>query len=1071
MYAIATEFTPDSWLWSMTVRSTVALGATTVISWLLRRNSAALRHRVWVLGLGASVLIPIVSFAFPMIPMPVLAGRHGGEAQQAVEDTNDTSSTIGEVTGPTTVGPEAPSSQVISAAAASDNRTGVVELVGARPVDYLGIKQIVVQLWLVGLGLGVGTFVLVYAGQAWQVSKLSPVSDPCWQQSVEKAAKQLGLRRKVSTVVADRTHVPAAFGVIGIKLIVPANWRSWPVDQRDCILLHELAHVHRRDMATQVLARLAVLVQWFNPLAWYAARRIRIERELASDDCVLLTGFPPSSYAQHLLLTVKQYRPQPMPMGVAMAHSARLDDRVKSILDPQKNRNAVGHRAYILTAAFTVVACIALGAITPTTAAVSATGLQSDSEAPVWKKGHTYYYSKTLPTSLVFAPDGKSLLAADATGTIQNLNLQVEGNSYLWSTKVAGFHPALAYSLDGKSIYATCDDGVVVFDAQGKEVGRIEEKNSKPIAIGVFPDQAIDDRASFAQIVFGSADGYFVKTWATTRKPEDAGTISTSTRPQGTDDTDAWAVPLAVDPRGRSAIMTGPIDGTGQVAGRVGANVLWAYVCGNYEDGSPGNRIMKGHNTTVVSAAWSKEGSTALTGDAQGRVIEWNPTRLTEAGKLGGMKELRRHEFGGRVAALAVSDNGKRMAAYVLGKQGRIYVWNAGEPGVKLAPIHTESTDLSGRNAFASIAMSPDGQQLAACAGDRDWLEKPVELTGKIRLWNFDASPSQQPAPKLAFVNPHGNGRGTDFIIPNNNVIYSTSTKKARTLYFYDMEDGTILSAMSFGEDVSLSRLARSPERDWIVLGQDSDNKRFDAEIRHANIHPPRKTIPDCEQLLGLGNGGKELAVVRSGKIEMWNTTTGKLITQAPFPVKRIDASAFAPDGRLVVASENALVLWDWENHRHEYIDIGRKTTSLAFSPDGRFLAEGPESGSVQLRDLETRRVVRNFITDQQLSVPQLAFTQSGRVLVACDKKVSKNQSTNDASRPRIFLWDTADGSLAHQIEVPGIPQSFDISPNELYLVARVTNAEGSKLMGWRLDGKKIEPRRSNALPAAAPSQ
>ena len=71
---------------------------------------------------------------------------------------------------------------------------------------------------------------------------------------------------------------------------------------------------------------------------------------------------------------------------------------------------------------------------------------------------------------------------------------------------------------------------------------------------------------------------------------------------------------------------------------------------------------------------------------------------------------------------------------------------------------------------------------------------------------------------------------------------------------------------------------------------------------------------------------------------------------------------------------------------------------------------------------------------------------------------------------PRIFLWDTADGSLAHELEVPGLPTSFDVSPNELWLVARVAGSGGTKLLSWRLDGKKVAvPQRGG--PPAAPAK
>ena len=1072
MDEILTEFGSHAWFWSMSIRSTIALGVTTIVALLFRRKSAALRHRIWVLGLAASILVPIASWAVPSLPLPVLSAKRVGEIQQKPDDTNSTSVPFGATNKLSTDSPNS-GFQSKPVLPALDDTAVRLDRDAEPSSEPLISNQFLVKLWLAGLVLGVGTFVLIYTRQAWRVGRLSLLQDPCWQHAVETAAKRLGLRRKVTTVLADRACVPATFGVFRTRLIIPADWQSWPADQRECILLHELAHVYRWDVATQVFARLAVLVQWFNPLAWYAACQLRIERELASDDCVLQTGCPASDYAQHLLLTVKQYHPEALFAGVAMAHTSRLRDRVQAILDPQKDRNAVGRWTFIFATAVMLMGCVVIGAMTPSPAAVPGAGLPSDSVAPVWKKGHTYYYRKTLPTSLAFANDGKSLLSADATGELMSLNLTHEGNSYTWSAKVEGSHPVVAYSLDGKTVYATCDDGVVVLDNTGKAVGRIEKKNSKPIALGVFPVKPLTKEDSWTQVVFGNARGYFVETWVTGRGPGSGGGIETSNVLKDSEPTDAWAAPLAVDPRGRSAIMTGPIDRTGEVAGRAGANVLWAYVCGDYEDGSPGNRIMKGHATTVVSAAWSKEGSTAVTGDANGRVIEWNPTRLADDGKIGDIKEVRRHEFGGRVAALAISNNGKRMAAYVLGKQGRVYVWNAGESADNLLPIYTEPSDLTSKNAFASIAISADGQQLAACAGDRDWLQQPGELTGKVRLWNFAASPSQQPSPKLAYVNPHGNGRGPDFTIPNNNVIYATEAKKGNSIYLYGMEDGTILSASSFGDDVSICRLARSPERDWIVVGlarRDSDSTLFNARVQHANMHPPRKTIPDCKQLVGLGHGGNELAVVRDEKIEMWNTVTGELVARAPFSTKQIDASVFAPDGNLVIATENSLILWDWQSNKYDRIDIGRKTASLAISPDGRFLAEGPENGHVQVRDLVTRKVVRSFNMMQRLSVPHLAFTQSGRVLIACDNTDSANPGGNNISRPRIFLWDIADGSLAHQVSVPGVPQSFDISPNELYLVARVTGTAGSKLMGWRLDGQKIEPRRGNELPATASS-
>jgi beta-lactamase regulating signal transducer with metallopeptidase domain len=45
-------------------------------------------------------------------------------------------------------------------------------------------------------------------------------------------------------------------------------------------LLHELAHIARRDCLTQLRASVVAALYWPHPGAWWLARRLRIEREL-----------------------------------------------------------------------------------------------------------------------------------------------------------------------------------------------------------------------------------------------------------------------------------------------------------------------------------------------------------------------------------------------------------------------------------------------------------------------------------------------------------------------------------------------------------------------------------------------------------------------------------------------------------------------------------------------------------------------------------------------------------------------------------------------------------------------
>ena len=752
-----------------------------------------------------------------------------------------------------------------------------------------------------------------------------------------------------------------------------------------------------------------------------------------------------------------------------------LAQRVLAILDPRRRRDPVGARFASILPCVVGIVCGVLGGETLTTHSAIAnpsteshTAILAEDANRVWKENYTVEYSGTLPVSVAFSADGKTLLTGDTGGEIMALVFVGDEALWRWKSKVEGSHATVAFSADQNQVYATTEHGVRILDAaSGKEEARIEAHDSNPTAIGVFPKKTIAENFIRAQIVFGNPRGYFIKSWAEGKLADTIGTIETSTVAKGAEPADEAAVPLAVDPSGRSAIMTGPIDATGQLGGVKGKNVLMAFVCGDYESGSPGNRVMVGHTATVVSAAWAKEGGTAVTGDAAGRVIVWDAKT---------MKEARRLELGGRVAALAISDDGVRTAAYVLRKQAEVYVWETAKPIDTMKPIHTELGDFGGPTAFASLSFSPDGKQLAGCAIDKRWLSRLGELTGKVRVWELSAEPKTQLPPKQAYIKQLPNGISTNFVVLDNNSILMPATEQG-AVDFRRIADGDIQARLVLGK-FTIGGMKLSSDRKWLALEQHAPTNHFGAgvpaesfevAVYESTLRKNNTTIPSCRQLLDVAAGGKVVAVVREQQIELWDGATTKKLKAAPFQHTRIDAASFSPDGRLLALSDrNELVLWRWEENTHERIDLGRCVGSLMFSPDGKFLAEGPTPHqNIQIRNVETRKVVQTLANGAKLkmNVPRMAYSQGGRVLIACDN-ITFVQET--AVPHRINLWDMADGSLAHQLPIPaGLPQTLDVSPNGRYLVAILEDSDGVKLSVWRLDGENSVKEAGPTPPAA----
>jgi TonB family protein len=151
-----------------------------------------------------------------------------------------------------------------------------------------------------------------------------------------------------------------SFGALRPAVFLPADAHGWSEDRRRVVMLHELAHVSRGDLATHLLARTAVSLFWWNPLAWIAWREFVKERERAADDLVLTAGEPATAYASHLLEIARSMQGAPSLAwaALAMARPSQLEGRLRAILDSRINRKSPGPRS-ALAAALLAVALVA----------------------------------------------------------------------------------------------------------------------------------------------------------------------------------------------------------------------------------------------------------------------------------------------------------------------------------------------------------------------------------------------------------------------------------------------------------------------------------------------------------------------------------------------------------------------------------------------------------------------------------------------------------------------------------------------------------------------------------------
>lgn len=331
------------------VRASVLLGVAAIAQAVWHaRVSAATRHLVWTLAIAGLLLLPILSLALPDWPVVIRTAAPTtldvAATTNRVEEPADVGRPSATLTIPGDVAPIAP----IAQPAVSPSWPAVIAGVYAA---------------------GVLVMLMVLAMQWRSVRRLaleaSNVQDAEWTRLFAACVGRMGVDRPVRLLRSRERSMPMALGIRRPAILIPAIADTWSDDRRRAVILHELAHVARYDCLTQALAFAACALYWFHPAAWWVARRLRIERELACDDRVIAAGTEAREYAGHLLDIAYGFGHFRAPaLAVSMARPRQLEGRLLAALDAARNRSVPAVRVRAAGVAIAVALLLPLASLT-----------------------------------------------------------------------------------------------------------------------------------------------------------------------------------------------------------------------------------------------------------------------------------------------------------------------------------------------------------------------------------------------------------------------------------------------------------------------------------------------------------------------------------------------------------------------------------------------------------------------------------------------------------------------------------------------------------------------------------
>ncbi len=278
------------------IRSTVVLVACEALRRLVARPDAAQRYRIGLVGFAMLATLPLLSAVLPPMHLPLGNWLH----REGI---------VTVVTG-----------SMVATRAASGHGAG------AR-FDWPFV------IWCLGVAPGLGWLI---AGKAaiWRLArKAESLREEQFLKLVEETRHAMGLRHAPEVLIFKGAMLPVTFGILRPRILLPAESARWTEVRWRVVLLHELAHIKRRDVAGQLLANVASVLWWFQPLAWRARRRLRQESERACDAQAVALGIRASEYAAELVAIARGSRWRGATSGAAISMaSGRLEGRVQAIL-------------------------------------------------------------------------------------------------------------------------------------------------------------------------------------------------------------------------------------------------------------------------------------------------------------------------------------------------------------------------------------------------------------------------------------------------------------------------------------------------------------------------------------------------------------------------------------------------------------------------------------------------------------------------------------------------------------------------------------------------------------------
>lgn len=171
-----------------------------------------------------------------------------------------------------------------------------------------------------------------------------------WINRVEELSDALGVSVSVRLLESELVKVPLVAGFLKPIILMPLGlMANMPAGQVEAILLHELAHIRRRDFLVNLAQSFAETLFFFNPAVLWLSALLREEREHCCDDMAIAVTQSKTGYINALVSFQEYQLENNTPYTMAFpGKKNQLLNRVKRIIDNSHKTLNMAEKSFLV---------------------------------------------------------------------------------------------------------------------------------------------------------------------------------------------------------------------------------------------------------------------------------------------------------------------------------------------------------------------------------------------------------------------------------------------------------------------------------------------------------------------------------------------------------------------------------------------------------------------------------------------------------------------------------------------------------------------------------------------------